>query len=79
MPRGLAGWNRRHGGGDRPGSGRRGRGFGPGRRWPSPTEGVEALALNTFAQEELARAGAAYMEIAGIYDAVDGANASVLS
>lgn len=39
-------------------------------------EGLEALALNTFAQEELARAGAAYMEIAGIYSAVDGANAA---
>jgi len=39
-------------------------------------EGVEALAMNTFAQEELARAGAAYMEIAGIYAAVDGANAA---
>jgi hypothetical protein len=39
-------------------------------------EGVEALALNTFAQEELSRAGAAYMEIAGIYEAVDGANAT---
>ena len=43
------------------------------------TEGVEALALNTFAQEELARAGAAYVEIAGIYSAVDSVNASVLS
>ncbi|MEV3903669.1 MULTISPECIES: PE family protein [unclassified Mycobacterium] len=41
-------------------------------------EGAEALALNGFAQEELARAGAAYMEIAGIYDAVDAANASTL-
>ena len=39
-------------------------------------EGVETLAMNTFAQEELARAGAAYMEIAGIYTAVDGANAA---
>ncbi len=39
-------------------------------------EGLEALALNTFAQEELARAGAAYMEIAGIYAAVDEANAA---
>jgi len=43
------------------------------------SEGVEALAMNTFAQEELSRAGAAYVEIAGIYEAVDGANASVLS
>src|ERR1044072_1311165 len=39
-------------------------------------EGVEALALNTFAQEELSRAGAAYMEIARIYEAVDSANAA---
>jgi hypothetical protein len=39
-------------------------------------EGVEVLGQNTFAQEELARAGAAYMEIAGIYAAVDGANAA---
>ena len=39
-------------------------------------EGVETLAMNTFAQEELTRAGAAYMEIAGIYAAVDGANAA---
>lgn len=39
-------------------------------------EGLEALALNTFAQEELARAGAAYMQIAGIYAAVDEANAA---
>ena len=42
-------------------------------------EGVEALALNTFAQEELARAGAAYVQVAGIYEAVDGANASALA
>ena len=41
-------------------------------------EGAEALALNSFAQEELTRAGAAYIEIAGIYDAVDAANASTL-
>jgi hypothetical protein len=43
------------------------------------SEGVEALALNSFAQEELSRAGAAYMEIAGMYTAVDGENASILS
>jgi hypothetical protein len=41
-------------------------------------EGVETLAQNTFAQEELARAGAAYMEIAGTYAAVDGATAATL-
>ncbi|MCT7661236.1 PE family protein [Mycobacterium deserti] len=39
-------------------------------------EGVEAMAMNTFAQQEMARAGAAYMEAAGIYTAVDGANAA---
>lgn len=43
------------------------------------TEGVQALAVNAFAQEELARAGAAYVEAAGIYTAVDGSAASVLS
>lgn len=43
------------------------------------SEGVQTLALNTFAQEELTRAGAAYVEIAGIYEAVDAANASTLS
>jgi hypothetical protein len=43
------------------------------------SEGAEALALNAWAQEELSRAGAAYMEIAGIYSAVDEANASTLS
>jgi hypothetical protein len=42
-------------------------------------EGVQTLAQNTFAQEELSRAGAAYMEAAGIYTAVDGANAAGLS
>src|SRR4029077_4038446 len=43
------------------------------------SEGVEALALNSFAQEELSRAGVAYMEVSSIYTAVDGENASVLS
>ncbi len=43
------------------------------------TEGVEALAINTFAQEELSRAGTAYTEAAAIYSSVDGANAAVLS
>jgi PE family protein len=42
-------------------------------------EGVETLAHNTFAQEELSRAGGAYLEAAGIYTAVDGANAAALS
>ncbi|KUH85686.1 MULTISPECIES: PE family protein [unclassified Mycobacterium] len=40
------------------------------------SEGVETLLQNTFAQEELARAGAAYIEAAGTYAAVDGANAA---
>ncbi|OBK76946.1 PE family protein [Mycobacterium sp. 1164985.4] len=39
-------------------------------------EGVETLAMNTFAQEELARMGAAVVESAGIYNAVDGSNAA---
>ena len=43
------------------------------------TEGVQALALNAFAQQELARAGAAYVEAAGVYTAVDGSAATVLS
>ena len=42
------------------------------------SEGVETLALHTFAQEELARTGAAYMEIAGIYTGVDDATAATL-
>jgi hypothetical protein len=36
------------------------------------SEAIEAMALNSFAQEELSRAGAAYMEAAGFYTAVDG-------
>ncbi|MBS4728056.1 PE family protein [Mycobacterium sp. SM1] len=43
------------------------------------SEGVETLALNSFAQEELMRAGAAYLEIAGMYTAVDGASAATLT
>jgi hypothetical protein len=42
------------------------------------SDGVEALAMHSFAQEELARAGAAYVEIAGMYTAVDGATAATL-
>ncbi|WP_343601682.1 PE family protein [Mycobacterium sp.] len=42
------------------------------------SDGVEALAVHTFAQEELARAGAAYVEIAGMYAAVDEATAATL-
>lgn len=39
-------------------------------------EGVETLLMNTFAQEELTRMGAAVVEIDGIYTAADGANAA---
>lgn len=42
------------------------------------SEGVEALTANAFAQEELTRAGASYAEIAGIYNAVDAANAATM-
>jgi hypothetical protein len=42
------------------------------------SEGVEALAANAFAQEELTRAGAAFAEISGIYNAVDAANAATM-
>jgi PE family len=43
------------------------------------TEALETNALNAFAQQELARAGAAYTEAAAIYTTVDEANAAVLS
>ncbi len=43
------------------------------------SEGVQTMGINAMAQEELARAGAAYVEIAGIYTAVDGAAASTLT
>lgn len=42
------------------------------------SEGLQTTALNALAQEELSRAGAAVMEAAGIYSAVDEANATVL-
>ncbi|MBS9532798.1 PE family protein [Mycobacterium sp. M1] len=42
------------------------------------SEGVEAMMINAMAQEELIRAGAAFSEAAGIYTAVDSANASTL-
>jgi hypothetical protein len=35
-------------------------------------EGVQTLGMNTIAQEELSRAGASFVEIAGIYQGVDG-------
>ena len=43
------------------------------------SEGVETLAVNAFAQEELTRAGQAIVEISGIYTTVDGANAGMLA
>ena len=43
------------------------------------TEAVEANAINSYAQQELARAGAAYIESANIYTAVDGSSAATLS
>ncbi len=43
------------------------------------TEALETNMLNAFAQEELARAGAAYTEAAAIYTTVDEANAGILS
>jgi hypothetical protein len=43
------------------------------------TEALETNALNAFAQQELARAGAAYTEAAAIYTNVDEANAAILS
>lgn len=41
-------------------------------------EGVQALGINALAQEEIARAGAAVVEIAGVYQAVDGENGATL-
>ena len=41
-------------------------------------EGVQAMGINLIAQEEIARAGAAYIEATTIYNAVDEANASTL-
>jgi hypothetical protein len=43
------------------------------------TDGVQTLAVNVLAQEEMGRAGAAYVEASGIYTTVDEAGASVLS
>ena len=41
-------------------------------------EGVQTLGINALAQEEIARAGAAVIEIAGAYQAVDGENGATL-
>lgn len=43
------------------------------------TEAVQMNALNAFAQQELARAGAAYLEATGIYTTVDGEAAATLT
>jgi hypothetical protein len=43
------------------------------------TEALEANALNALAQEELARAGAAYIESAQIYTAVDASAGAALT
>lgn len=41
-------------------------------------EGAQTLGINALAQEEIARAGAAVIEIAGVYQAVDGENGGTL-
>lgn len=43
------------------------------------TEALEANVINAQAQQELARAGAAYVEAANIYTAVDGSSAATLT
>jgi hypothetical protein len=42
------------------------------------SEAAQVAALNAYAQEELARAGAAYLESSGIYTAVDAEGAATL-
>jgi len=42
------------------------------------TESMETMGINAFAQEEMARAGAAYVEASTIYQAADDANAATL-
>ena len=41
-------------------------------------EGAQTLGINALAQEEIVRAGAAVVEIAGVYQAVDGENGATL-
>jgi hypothetical protein len=41
-------------------------------------EGLQTMGINAMAQEELSRAGAQYIQAAGIYEAVDAANAAGL-
>ena len=43
------------------------------------SEGVQTMGINAMAQEELARAGATVIEIAGVYQAVDGENGATLA
>jgi uncharacterized protein (DUF39 family) len=42
------------------------------------TEAMQTMAINALAQEELSRAGAAYVEAAGVYTAVDESSATTL-
>jgi hypothetical protein len=42
------------------------------------TEALETNAINAFAQQELSRAGLAYVESAAIYNAVDASSAATL-
>jgi hypothetical protein len=42
------------------------------------SEGVQTLGINALAQEEIARAGATVIEVAGVYQAVDGENGATL-
>ncbi len=41
-------------------------------------EGVQTLGINALAQEEIARAGATVIEIAGVYQTVDSENGATL-
>lgn len=41
-------------------------------------EGIQTLGINALAQEEIARAGATVIEVAGVYQAVDGENGATL-
>ena len=42
-------------------------------------EGVQMLTVNALAQQELSRAGAAYVEASGVYDASDALGAAALA
>ena len=41
-------------------------------------EGIQTLGINALAQEEIARAGATFIELSATYEAVDAANATTL-